>query len=40
MVVSLHFLSNIVTKMVKTMNVYGEIIIAEENNVNKLETLI
>lgn len=40
MVVNLHLLNNIVIKMVKTMNVYGEVIIALENNVNMLETII
>lgn len=40
MVVSMHLLSSIVTKIVKIMNVYGEVIIVQENNVNMLETII
>lgn len=40
MVVNLQLLNNIVIKMVKTMSVYGEIIIALENNVNMLEIII
>lgn len=40
MVVNMQILNNIVIKIVKIMNVYGEITIVWENNVNMQEIII